>query len=126
LPVMPSLGVEGQQARRDRSRVKPHLTANARRQRRGDLVDAERKRVRLPGERARSEPQRSCAALQVSPPALGQRPALAVSIECDVQGAVIRRVRSSALSRPGVVRREDAADEGDEGDSMAPVVTQGV
>jgi hypothetical protein len=55
--------------------------------------------------------------------ALGHRPARALTVKGDIDRAMILRRASAA---PCVIGRKDAADEGDDGQAMLPVVAEGV
>ena len=62
--------------------------------------------------------------LRCACPALRHRPVMAtLAIERDVQGAKIVRIATSALASQSVIGREDATDEGNNGQAISFVVT---
>ena len=58
--------------------------------------------------------------------AFGHGPATRLAIEGDIDAAEVSGVARAALARRRIVRREDAADEADDGEAVAAVVAQSV
>ena len=98
--------------------------ANRARNRRRRLVDGEAQRADLPGRRRAADRKRVVRSPEVRSPSLGHRPGRAArAIESDIDGAVIERI---APPGPGVVGREDAADESDDRQAVSSIVADRV
>jgi hypothetical protein len=66
-------------------------------------------------------------ALAVARAALGHAPAASAwAVEGDIEGAVVHRIGRFAAPGPGVVGGEHAPDEGNQGQAVLAIVTQGV
>ena len=108
----------------DRLGVNRNPPANATGDRRAALVDVEHKRAALPACRRPSDRERVAASRHGGSPAFRHRPSRGSrAVERHIEGAVIERI---APSRPGIVGREDAPDEGDDGQSMLAIVADRV
>ena len=79
----------------------------------------------VPGERAGADREALRADGDMPAAALGHGPAPdARPVERDVERAMVERVGQAAPARPGVIGREDAADEGDDAQPVAAVIAQ--
>jgi hypothetical protein len=92
-----------------------------------DLVEFDRERVTIPSDRAGADRQVRLRSSNRIPAALGQSPEPGPwAIERNIQSTVIERICWPTTAGPGVIRREHAADKGDQGDAVPPVVAQGI
>jgi len=126
-PPMPAMCVEHERRAGNGLRMNPHLAPHAARDRHTHFVDRDRQRVIAPREGARADRQGRGRAVNGAAAAFGERPPLVpLAVDRDIERAVIERVGGAARARPSVVWREDAADEGDQCEAVAPVVAERV
>ena len=124
-PPMTPGGVEREGAAGERLRVDADGTANSPRCRRRHLINANHKSVAIPGEPAWPDRQRGRCPADLASSALGHGPTFSiVAVERDVDRAMIERVGFPVRARPGVIGREDAADEGDDREAVLSVIAQ--
>ncbi len=122
-PTMAPLRVQGEAPFGDGLGHQPDPAANPTRQRNGDLLDLDGQRITVPAQRRGAYRQSPLVSFQCTASSLRHGPARPRTVERDVQTQMVRRILSAG---PGVVRREHAADKGDDRQSMAPVVAEGV
>lgn len=92
--------------------------------RRGDFIDADDQRAVAPVQRTGSDGQRIRRLTETGPPPLGHRPAGAArAIQRDIDRTMTIGI---GPVRPGVIGRENAADEGDDRERIGAVVAQRV
>ncbi len=126
-PPVPPLAIESE--RRPRKRVgietQPALHPSGSRDR--DLVEFDCERITVPRDRACADRQVRLRSVYRIAAALGQSPAPGpTAVERNIQSTVIERICRPTASSPGVIRRKHAADKGDQGDAVPPVVAQGI
>ena len=122
---MISILVQRKRVLRDGGRNHAHRAADAPGNRHGDLVEADRQRIAVPGKVAWADGKGISRSSDGATRPLRHRPALAVlAVDRDIDRAMIERIGRAVAPRQGVVRREHAADEGNDGDAVLAVVTQ--
>jgi hypothetical protein len=122
MPAMPAVAIENELTLHKAARPYPHGAPDPHRQRHRDLINLDGERRAVPIKPARADRKRCIHTFEIGPRPLGQGPALARSIQCDVQRAVIERIAMTETMSESVVRRERAADEGDKRERMLPII----
>jgi hypothetical protein len=97
------------------------LAANGRHVRDCDFIDVDLQAIARPGQRARTDRKMRRLAREARLAALGHGPAMTLAaVQCNVERTVVCRIGAPA---PGVIGREHAADEGNDGDAILLAVT---
>jgi hypothetical protein len=92
---------------------------------RAALVDMDTERVAVPLDPARADDQLIGTTMQLATTAFCHCPGTTVDpVQRYVESAVVLWVAATAASGPGVVGREDASDQRDDGDAALAVVAQ--
>ncbi len=112
-------GVAGERARGDAD-----LAADRAREREAALVDGDDQAVAVPFQVAGADRQMMRRTFGL--PAFGHRPGGWLAVEGDVERAVAKRVGGAVSSGEAVIGREDAAEEGDQGDAVGAIVAERV
>jgi hypothetical protein len=108
-------------------RVDPDRSTQRFRERCGRLLDVDRQYVIVPSYHAWPDRKRRGRPLNARATSFGHRPVLSVfSVKRNVHRAVIQRVAVATSSHVGVVGRKYAADESDDGYSIAAICAQSV
>ena len=108
----------------ERARLQPDLSAHGQGHRRTVFGNVDDQRAALPAKRTRADAQTCFIRLQIAAAALGHGPAwMAAPIEGEIDGAMIRRIGAPG---PGIIGREDAADEGDQREAILAVAAEAV
>ena len=122
-PPMIACFVQGERLLRYGSGNHANRPPNAAGNRHGDLIEADRQRLAVPGKATGADVKRVSGTADGAARPLRHRPALAVlAIERDIDGAMVERIGRGMASRKGVIGREHAADKGDDGDAVLAVV----
>ena len=126
-PVMKPVAVQRELLGGDEVRIEPHCPAQTPGQWRGDFFDLDLQHVSVPGHGAGSNRQGLRISSDGAARTLGHRPIFgARAIERDIHRAMIHRAGAAAPTRPPIIGREDAADEGDHRHAVALIVADGV
>ncbi len=121
-PMVPLSSVEREGLGVDRLGSQRDCAAHARGQRRCPFIDLKLQSVAVPVHAAWADCDAAMRSRKVAATALGHRPAIASgAVERDIHRAMIFRI---APTRPRVVRREHAADEGDDGQAVLFVIAE--
>lgn len=127
VPAMASCSIERESVPGQCGGIDAYDTLKTMWKRDGHLVDRECQRLTIPVDAARADDEFVFAALYRSAAALCHGPVLALlAIDRDVQRAMIEWVAAAETPCKRVIRREDAADEGDERDALFAIVAQRV
>lgn len=127
MPLVTTLAVEIEYAASQRSRPHTDDAFEARRPRHGDLVHMDDETIAVPVESARTDLQGARIASEILTRTLGQSPVLGrTSVQRDIERAVIMRIAAAEAPGESVVGRENAADEGDDGQRMIAVVAYAI
>jgi hypothetical protein len=121
---MSSGWIEGEGGRADHFGRDANLSAHGIRQWRGNFVHVDDQRVAIPAQGTRPDYEMIGTTVHAMRGAFGHGPApTARSVQRDIDGAMIIGASSPAQL---VIRRKDAADEGDDGQAEAAVFAEGV
>ncbi len=126
-PYMVAVRVEREGLAVNRRWNHAHRTADAAGDRNRDLIEADGERRAIPVKPAGADGKSVRAAGHGAARPLRHGPAgAAVAVDRDIDGAMVERIGRAAAARKGVIGREHAADEGDDGDAIFAVVAQRV
>ena len=123
---MARVGVEVEGPVEQSFRAHRHAATQALRERRADLANVDDEAVAMPAHRAGADDEASLGARRARCAALRHCPAPWFAIESHVEGAVVFRIALALAAGTGIVRREHAANESDDGQAMASVITRGI
>ena len=87
-------------------------------------MDVNFKVVAMPVQAAGSNGEAGCVTLNMTAAALGHGPARVAAIQGDIERAIVFRISRATFQRSAIVRREHAANKGDDGQAVVAVVTE--
>lgn len=126
-PTVQALVVERGDKAAQAFRVDANLTAHPPGNRHADLIEVDGQATAVPVQLTRADDESGGVTVEAGAAALGHGPALAsLAVQRHVDRTVVLGIGGSAASRPGVVGRKDASNEGDDAQRVLPVVADRV